>query len=106
MMTLEEAIKHAEEVAETNERMVRNGVWERGSFTEKKCISCAAEHRQLADWLKELKSLREHKSKTGKWIKCIDDEGFTLPYKNCSECGEIGVLRMNFCPNCGLKMER
>ena len=41
-MTLDEAIKHAEEVAE-----------------EKRCEKCAKEHRQLAEWLKELKQLRE-----------------------------------------------
>lgn len=40
-VTLDEAIKHAEEVANS------------------KCNSCGAEHRQLANWLKELKDLRE-----------------------------------------------
>ena len=57
-MTLDEAIKHAEEVAEGHEKI--------------KCIKavtleeckCAEEHSQLASWLKELKLLRE---KT-KWI--------------------------------------
>ena len=41
-MTLDEAIKHAEEVAE-----------------EKRCEKCGEEHRQLAEWLKELQQLRE-----------------------------------------------
>jgi len=45
-MTLDEAIKHCEEVAD--------GLTEQG-----KCAECAAEHRQLAEWLKELKQLRE-----------------------------------------------
>jgi hypothetical protein len=42
-MTLDEAIKHCEEVA------------------EKLCIcdECAEEHRQLAEWLEELKTYRE-----------------------------------------------
>ena len=52
-MTLDEAIKHAEEVAEGHEKI--------------KCIKavtleeckCAEEHRQLAEWLKELKMYRE-----------------------------------------------
>lgn len=39
-MTLEEAIKHAEKVAAS------------------KCDKCGAEHRQLAEWLKELKMYR------------------------------------------------
>lgn len=40
-MTLDEAIKHCEEVADS------------------KCDECGAEHRQLAEWLKELKELKE-----------------------------------------------
>jgi hypothetical protein len=68
-MTLEEAIKHAEEVAEENEKEFRlcpyptqdcNGnqdcrCLENGSG--KGCLRCAAEHRQLAEWLKELKEV-------------------------------------------------
>ena len=44
-MTLDEAIKHCEEVAD--------GLTEQG-----KCAECAAEHRQLAEWLKELQKWR------------------------------------------------
>jgi len=40
-MTLEEAIKHCEEVADNN------------------TCECAMEHRQLAEWLKELKAIRD-----------------------------------------------
>jgi hypothetical protein len=40
-MTLEEAIKHAEEVAATS------------------CDKCREEHEQLATWLKELKEIKE-----------------------------------------------
>lgn len=39
MMTLDEAIRHAEEIA------------------SKSCDKCAEEHRQLAAWLKRLKTL-------------------------------------------------
>lgn len=53
------AIKHAEEVAKDKER---NTGWfydkESASY-KKKCIKCAEEHRQLAEWLIELKQLRE-----------------------------------------------
>jgi len=54
-MTLDEAIKHCEEVAD--------GMTEQG-----KCTECAAEHRQLAEWLKELKQLREQT----KWTPVSD----------------------------------
>ena len=40
-MTLDEAILHAEEVANSE------------------CSECAKEHKQLAEWLKELKGYRE-----------------------------------------------
>lgn len=43
-MKLDEAIRHAEEVAEEQ---------------VKRCEKCAEEHRQLTEWLKELKQLRE-----------------------------------------------
>ena len=46
MLDLESAIKHCEEVAD--------GMTEQG-----KCAECANEHRQLAEWLIELKKLRE-----------------------------------------------
>lgn len=47
-MTIDEAIQHCEEVA--------NGMTAQGD-----CKECAEEHRQLAEWLKELKHLREVK---------------------------------------------
>ena len=44
-MKLEEAITHCIEVAEKNE--------------DQSCKECAKEHRQLAEWLTELKLYRE-----------------------------------------------
>lgn len=63
-MTLDEAIKHAEEVAEKNERRaesVRNRPISSADFyhEEESCSKCADDHRQLAKWLKELKAYRE-----------------------------------------------
>ena len=45
-MTLNEAIIHAEEVARREEREVQ------------RCSACAIEHRQLAEWLRELRDRR------------------------------------------------
>jgi hypothetical protein len=56
-MTIEEAIKHCEEVAESKESQLQRGAWEKDSFTERKCKKGAAEHRQLAEWLKDYKRL-------------------------------------------------
>lgn len=58
-MSIDEAIKHCEEVAENKQRQVDEEAWEKGSLTEKKCLECASEHRQLAEWLRELKAYRE-----------------------------------------------
>jgi len=57
-MNLDEAIRHCEEVAISKTKQVENGDWEKGSSTERDCIVCAEEHRQLAEWLKELKAYR------------------------------------------------
>jgi hypothetical protein len=69
-MTLEEAIKHCEEVAESKKKQVENGEWEKGSPTERDCLECASEHRQLAEWLKELKQYRE-------WLKSFNPDSAT-----------------------------
>ena len=53
MLTLEEAIKHCEEVAERLEG--KDGY----AYTDSTCDECAKEHRQLAEWLKELEGYRD-----------------------------------------------
>jgi len=55
MMDLDEAIQHCEEVADTP------------CFTDEEA-RCYSEHRQLAEWLKELKAYREIWSKLGMWL--------------------------------------
>ncbi len=66
-MTLDEAIKHAEEIAEENEnkaqmwhKLLKNRI---AGFSdlqaENNCIKCAEEHRRLAEWLKDYKRLLE-----------------------------------------------
>lgn len=63
-MTLEEAIKHCEEKVKQLEgyaepyRSMGN------------CEKCAEEHRQLAEWLKELKKYRE-------WLKSFNPDSAT-----------------------------
>ena len=59
-MTLDEAIIHAEYVAESNEDMANVYHTDEGVYLreEAKCRKCAEEHRQLAEWLTELKERR------------------------------------------------
>lgn len=60
-MTINEAIAHAMKVAEQNdaqaEKWREEGGEEWGKTTT--CRECAADHRQLVEWLIELKDLRE-----------------------------------------------
>lgn len=59
------------------------------------------EHKQMADWLKELKTDRPQ----GEWIIEIDVNGNT--YGRCSVCGMKQYAgQLNFCPDCGAKMKR
>jgi len=58
-MTLDEAIKHAEEVAEEKEAQAWEAQLQEEYGTIKSCKECAEEHRQLAEWLRELKQLKE-----------------------------------------------
>ena len=59
-MTLDEAITHCIEVAEAEEQKYKE--W-KGDYSHLKkidsCLECANEHRQLAEWLRELELYRE-----------------------------------------------
>jgi hypothetical protein len=66
-LTLDEAIKHCLEVAEEQSRFYSlcphpcDGTKDCMSLKNGKdmgCVKCATEHRQLAEWLKELKEWR------------------------------------------------
>lgn len=58
-MTLDEAIRHCEDVA-AEQKMKALAAYSEGDYEKSKdCIRCSEEHRQLANWLKELKTRRE-----------------------------------------------
>ena len=54
-MTLDEAIRHCEEVAERYDRVEDSHA---DDGLKQECIQCAADHRQLAEWLTELKEAK------------------------------------------------
>ena len=61
-MTIDEAIKKVEEVAEENEFLANQYSKKNQNHPVERwdsCEVCAAEHRQLASWLRELKQLRQ-----------------------------------------------
>ena len=122
-MTLDEAIKHCEEVAEESEysAIMFKQKKEASAFLEKAeaekaendCQQCAADHRQLAEWLVELKERRAigvQNAKRGEWEEIEDFDGDS--HYGCTACGaefylEAGTPSDNeyyYCPHCGAEM--
>ena len=56
-MTIDEAICHAEEVAEENYGKATEYQYQCNELS--KCLKCGDEHMQLAEWLKDYKRLKE-----------------------------------------------
>jgi len=64
-MTLEEAIEHAKEVSDEKKKEACS-LYDAKAYEESRdCIWCSEEHKQLAEWLKELERLRKFKEKAG-----------------------------------------
>lgn len=62
-MTLDEAILHAREVAERNRRAMSFEPEDNIDDDIKvNCLNCATQHERLAEWLEELKFIRQWKS--------------------------------------------
>ena len=61
-MTLDEAIAHEKEVAERNRKQYKNCPSDRTDIRHQTCEECAEEHEQLAEWLEELKFIKQWKS--------------------------------------------
>lgn len=58
-MTIDEAIKHAEEVVKEKLYEYQECIAVHDMEDAMNCEKCGEEHRQIAEWLKELKQLRE-----------------------------------------------
>ena len=77
MMTLEEAINHAREVAEKNRKcQEENTIILSNRWISSMC--CAEEHEQLAEWLEELKRLREKSKRIPCSERLPEDESYIL----------------------------
>lgn len=97
-MTLEEAIEHSEKVYEKklDERSYALE-WHDNEEAEE-CQKCADEHRQLAEWLKELAERR----KLPEIIHCGECE---LKIECCRNIRSGGRKDDDFC-SCGRRSER
>lgn len=87
-MSIEEAIKHCNEVADSYNDTVPD-------------CECASDHRQLASWLQELKERREKESRGLNIVKPyltiqvdtdmmhrVVDEAIDNLYYECKNCGQ------------------
>lgn len=111
-MTLDEMIEHTEKIIDFCEDQVSkcdlHDPYE--SYVAGQNGECAEEHRQIAEWLKELKQCKEH---IGHWQKHESDHS---TYYDCSLCGCLAPCTetadgfiwklSNYCPDCGAKMKR
>ena len=92
-LTLNEAIKHAKEVADMNyndaEKFDSNDSVE--NYMKANCMKCAEQHEKLAEWLEELKSYKEAEEQ-GLLVRLPDDLNRILYQVNyrwkCTEYGE------------------
>ena len=77
-MTLDEEIKRCENVADGQDWLASS--YDDGSMGKKLCIECASEHRQLAEWLRELKTYRKILANADRIIEseygCVIIEGY------------------------------
>ena len=101
MMTLEESIKHAEEVAaekSSNAEFIKHNPYGDKSKIQD-CLKCAEEHRQLAAWLRELQERRKepeiihcgeckHRDPEDKKCDCGHDIIWQLPRDDDWFCGD------------------
>lgn len=118
MMTIEEAIKHCEEVAHQNEILMKRYDDASGynrSRNEKirtngakDCEQLISLYRQIAEWLKELKKYTE---KDTPKLVIYNGDGYAngemvYDWADCPSCGfaiEEGDAdwEMSYCPSCG-----
>jgi hypothetical protein len=121
MLDIDTAIKHCLEVAEQNETQAdKIGRQFIGSAMDKRatdCRECAADHRQLAEWLTELKEARKlltatkYKVKHEEWD--MHGEHYIGDYALCPNCNKCFTNIYNgkaapvvtFCPDCGQKID-
>ena len=113
MMSIDEAIAHAREVASEQKR--RSGICVQNNSECDKfsaCLKCSKEHEQLAEWLEELKSYRAsvfsgymtQKMLKEEYNKAIDDLIAECENAKFAESDEISLSDVHTGVNSGLSM--
>ena len=95
MLSIDEAIAHAREVANTQKGKsgicLQNGL-ECEHFSD--CLKCAEEHEQLAEWLEELKALREYKQRME--MQYLDDIDNPLEPLKLQSALQSEIFKFNY----------
>lgn len=75
-------------------------------MSDRDCNRCLYATRDggCASWDCNFISIAEAEPKRGRWI-VAKNKGATRYYV-CSECDRVGDTTMNYCPNCGARMEK
>ena len=83
MMTLDEAIRHCDEKSD--------------------CTECGYEHKQLADWLRQLKKLQEQQIPKEPYMESDGDaDGYPVWDYYCPSCNEyFDEYQPKHCWKCG-----
>ena len=116
-MTIDEEIKHQEEISDRYARMSEYEGNEGNEGIAKDCAQCAADHAQLAEWLTELKEARKlltatkYKVEHEEWD--MHGEHYIGDYALCPNCDKCFTNIYNgkaapvvaFCPDCGQKID-
>ena len=113
-MTFGEAIQHAEDKSKEIyiQAMLCHANPDDGKLD--KCIECAKEHEQLAEWLKDYREMKLYHVSVvhGKWIAQYVSTRELTDVFSCSNCNvSVRLLHKKvkcsykYCPYCGAKME-
>ena len=80
MLSIDEAIAHAREVAKRNREQWKNCPADRRDIEHQTCEQCAEEHEQLAEWLELLKwyqqGMEDIPSESGVLQKDVYSDGY------------------------------
>jgi Zn finger protein HypA/HybF involved in hydrogenase expression len=69
----------------------------------------SVEIRSICSAIKQLPTVDAEPVRHGKWMEKRETSKFHVRYFECSECRAASYryqARMNYCPNCGAKMDR
>jgi hypothetical protein len=115
-MTLDEAIKHSEEVAEGYEEDISKWEYTLSEYRKRECVEqttiprcekalnrckqCASEHRQLAEWLRDYKRLLEQEP-SGDLISRgeVLENAFKIYTHECGLLEVVGVATIKTLPS-------